>query len=129
MSNKLMKLLIVGSRTFNNYEMLEKECFKVIEPYINDNYEIIIVSGAAKGTDTLARIFAEKHHFTYKEFPADWDKFGKVAGAIRNNAMHKYISDTEERKCIAFWDGHSRGTAQNFSLAEKWNNPLQIIYV
>lgn len=127
MEKKVIKLLIVGSRSFTNYELLKKECFNILTPYINDNYEIIIVSGGANGADKLGRDFALENHFTYVEFPAKWEIFGRQAGFIRNTEMHKYISDVPERMCIAFWDGISKGTAQSFSIAKRYENPITII--
>jgi len=64
-----------------------------------------IVSGKAKGADTFGEEFARVWSIPVKEFPADWDQYGKAAGHRRNYEMAKYAD-----VLIAFWDGESRGT-------------------
>lgn len=115
--------LIVGSRTFNNYNYLKEECDFLLKNYDN----ICIVSGGAKGADTLAEKYAKENNYELKIFRADWDNYSKSAGYIRNEEMHKYISQFDKRGIIAFWDGKSKGTQHNFSLAKKYNNEIKII--
>jgi hypothetical protein len=79
------------------------------------------VSGGARGADTLAKQYATNKHYKYLEFPANWDLFGKSAGYIRNEEMHKFISQFKNRGALYFWDGESRGTAHNFDLDIKYN--------
>lgn len=115
--------LIVGSRNFDNYELLKQKC-----DYLLQNYkDIEIVSDGARGADTLAERYAKENNYELRVFKADWDNYGKSAGYIRNDEMHKYISLFEERGVIAFWDGKSKGTSHNFSLAKKYNNKIKII--
>lgn len=117
--------LMVGSRSFSDYEFFVTKCDHLLRNWKN----IIIVSGGAYGTDALAKRYAANRHYAYKEFPADRDTYGKRAGYIRNRLMHEYISKHVNRGVIAFWDGKSRGTLQSFSLAESYSNPLRIIHV
>ncbi len=63
-----------------------------------------------------------KNNIKIIEFPADWEKFGKKAGYIRNEEMAKY-SDS----CIVFWDGKSKGTKHMIELAKKYNLNLKIV--
>lgn len=65
----------------------------------------VVVSGVAKGADSLALEYARKRGLAVEEFPADWQGQGKAAGVIRNQAM-AWKADV----LIAFWDGKSRGT-------------------
>lgn len=118
-----MKILVVGSRNFSNYALLKQTLNKIIN--INDDNEII--SGGARGADALAKQYAIENSIKFKEFPADWNQHGKSAGYIRNNQMHEYIANFENRICIAFWDGLSKGTQHSFQLAEKYKNPIKII--
>lgn len=118
-------LLIAGSRTFNNYNLLKEKCDYVLQNY-ND---IVIVSGGAKGADTLAEQYAKEKNYELIVFPAEWDVYGKSAGYRRNEKMHQYISQFEKRGVICFWDGASRGTRHNFDLCTTYNNPLRIIRV
>jgi hypothetical protein len=84
--------------------------------------DIEIVSGKAKGADTLGELYANENNIKIIEFPADWEKFGKKAGYIRNEEMAKY-SDS----CIVFWDGKSKGTKHMIELAKKYNLNLKIV--
>ena len=117
-------LLVVGSRDFDNYALL---CEKINEERARSNTKVFIVSGGARGADSLAKRYALENYLNYIEFPADWNTYGKSAGYIRNEQMHKFIAGHPLRKCIAFWDGKSRGTRHNFELAKKYNNDIEII--
>ena len=118
-------LLVVGSRGFLDYNLLKD----ALDNIRDKNNNISIVSGGAVGADSLAEKYANENNIPIEIFRADWNKYGKSAGYIRNEEMHKYISIKENRMCIAFWDGQSRGTQHNFSLAKKYNNPITIIRV
>ena len=119
-------LLVVGSRTVTDYSFVKKKLDKLIEP-IREKYRFLIVSGGAKGADSLAEIYAKDNGFEFHKMPADWKAHGKKAGFIRNEEMHRFISTFEHRGCAAFWDGESSGTKHSFSLAKKYGNPLRII--
>jgi hypothetical protein len=47
----------------------------------------IIVHGACRGADNIAGYVAECLGFEVRRYPADWGKFGKGAGPIRNQHM------------------------------------------
>lgn len=115
----LKKLAIVGSRTFNDYDLLEE--------FINENFEIndfdTVVSGAARGADTLGREFAKNNGLELVEFPADWNKYGKRAGFIRNVDIIKNCDE-----CAVFWDGQSHGTKHDIELCEEMGKPYKICY-
>jgi hypothetical protein len=113
-----MKIAIIGSRTFNDYELLKK----TLEPY--KSKITTVVSGAAKGADSLGEKWALKNNIQTFIFPADWEKFGKRAGYIRNEDI---IINCD--CCIAFWDGLSKGTSHSISLCEKYNKPYKIIKI
>jgi len=107
-----VKVAIIGSRTFDNYE---KFSF-IINKFIEKNPQIEIVSGGANGADSLAKKFALENNIKIKEFLADWENKGKSAGFIRNKDIWDY-SDIG----IAFWDGKSKGTEHSFMLSYKQN--------
>lgn len=73
--------------------------------------ELAIVSGMARGPDTVAYEWAKEVGFDIIEAPANWDAYGRGAGAIRNGIMCE-ISDA----LIAFWDGTSPGTRNMINL-------------
>lgn len=125
----MLYLLVVGSRNFGQWETMKRVLWNAIDKF--NEKDVMIVSGGARGADSLAEKFADEFHFQKKIFPADWDRFGKAAGFIRNKKMHQFIKEQSEinndpRLVVAFWDGQSRGTAQNFQLADQFENHILI---
>lgn len=112
-----MKLGIIGSRGFDNYDMVCKE-LETIEEQI-----LIVVSGGAKGADSLGERWGTERGKEILIFKPDWGKFGKRAGYIRNEDIVK-----NSDKIIAFWDGVSRGTKHSIELAQKLGKECKIIY-
>ena len=123
--NNAFYLLIAGSRRFNNYAFLKDKCDYLLQNQIGK--EIHIVSGGAKGADTLAEWYAKERGYQMHVFPADWDRFGKSAGYKRNEQMHQFISQFSKRGCVCFWDGESKGTQHNFDLCRNFNTPLRVL--
>ena len=116
-----MKLAIVGSRTFMNYQKMRGEIAALVEH--GDMAEPTeIVSGGASGADSLGREYAVEMGLEYTEFPADWDKHGKSAGFRRNAQIVDYAD-----RVIAFWDGISRGTKHTIGLAEKAGKLIKVV--
>jgi hypothetical protein len=105
-----MKIIIAGSRTYNDYELLKRVCDETLSLITE------IVSGTANGADKLGERYAKEKGYPIKQFPADWNKYGKSAGYIRNKQMAEYAD-----ALIAFWDGKSKGTKHMIDLA-KLNN-------
>ena len=115
-------LIVAGTRTFNDYDLLKEKIDHALLNHKDD--EIVIVQGEAKGADALAKKYAKEKGYEVKSFPADWNKHGKAAGPIRNRQMHECAGQFEKRGCIIFWDGESRGTAQNIKLADEFGTQL-----
>lgn len=111
-----MKLAIIGSRSFNNYDYL----VRVLEPY--KSKIDLVISGGAKGADSLGELWAKENNIETLIFLADWDKNGKAAGFIRNKDIIENCDC-----CIAFWDGSSKGTKHSLSLCDKLDKPYKII--
>lgn len=108
-----MRVAVIGSRTFGNYDFLEK--------VVNSHKPSIIVSGGARGADTLAERYAHEKGLGFKVFYPLWDTLGKAAGLIRN----KEIVDNSDI-VIAFWDGQSRGTKHAIDYATQQQKPVYI---
>jgi hypothetical protein len=105
----MVRIIVAGSREFNNYKMLNE----VLSGYVSgiEKDDITIISGRATGADTLGEKFAAEHNIKCEMFPADWEKYGKEAGFIRNGEMAKFaIEDGSHGVLFAFWDGRSNGT-------------------
>lgn len=112
-----MKLAIVGSRSFNNYEKAKKifvERFKDVTH---------IVSGGARGGDLIGKQIANEFGLEYIEFLADWKKYGRSAGFQRNPFIVKSCDEV-----LAFWDGISGGTKNTLDIAKRSKKNSTIIY-
>jgi YspA, cpYpsA-related SLOG family len=114
------KLIIAGGREFCDYALLHKKV-DVLLASKRFSVQIEIVSGKAKGADTLGEQYAKANNFSLKEFPADWS-IGESAGYLRNKDMAEYAD-----ACICFWDGKSKGTKQMIDLAKEKGIPLRIV--
>ena len=122
--------MVAGSRSWTDYNKMVKTLDDLIrEEQLPFSDDVVIVSGGAKGADSLAERYAHEKGYALVVIRADWDKYGKSAGYRRNEEMHKYIKNDENHNCfcVCFWDGHSKGTAHNFDLAKKYDTPLTVI--
>lgn len=114
-----MKVIIAGIRNFKDYDLLVKVCDKTL---MNQNKkEIEIVSGAAFGADTLGERYAIERGYKLRRFHADWGKYNRGAGHIRNKQLSEYAD-----ALIAFWDGASAGTKSMINLAKKRGLKIKI---
>lgn len=113
-----MKVLVCGSRYFNDYELLEK--------VLNEHDITEIIEGEARGTDKLSRKFAKERNIPVRAFPADWDKFGKGAGHIRNRQM---LVEGSPDFVIAFRGKNSRGTQNMIDQAKKAGVETRIVEI
>ena len=116
----IKRVVIAGCRDFTDYKQA-KEYIDFCISNIRQEYRIIIVSGGAKGADTLGEQYAKKNGFEIERYLADWDTYGKSAGPRRNKIMAE-VSDY----VICFWDGKSRGTKSMIEYARQFNKPLKI---
>lgn len=113
------KVIIAGGRNFNDYEILRQFCDTILSTHTN----IEIVSGTANGADKLGERYAEEYGYSISKFPADWNRYGKKAGYLRNAQMAEYAD-----VLIAFWDGKSKGTKHMIDLAHRSNLKVYISY-
>ena len=119
-------LLIAGSRNYTDYFEFEKVVNKLLHNRLKNNDNIVIISGGAKGADSLAERYAKEYDYELKVFKANWDKHGKSAGYKRNAEMHNFLKQQKNRGCLCFWDMSSSGTRNNFSLAIKHQTPIRV---
>jgi YspA, cpYpsA-related SLOG family len=113
-----MKVIIAGGRTFNDFGLLCEKCDNIL---VNQT-DIEIVSGTANGADKLGERYASKRGYPCTRFPANWNKFGKSAGYLRNKEMAEYGD-----ALIVFWDGKSKGTKHMIDLAENFELKIRVI--
>jgi len=117
-----MKLAIIGGRDFDDYDLLRDTICAHFYPFsIGESFGII--SGGAKGADKLGEMFADLYSKPKKIFPAEWNKYGKSAGFIRN----QHIVDACDM-VLAFWDGKSKGTQDTINKAKLAKKPTFIVY-
>lgn len=109
-----MKLAIIGSRAIVELDL---------NNYINEKPDLVI-SGGAKGIDTLAWKWAVNNNIDIIVHRPDYNKHGKWAALRRNDV----IIDEADR-IIAFWNGKSTGTKYVIDRAKKLNKPCEIILI
>ena len=113
-----MKLIIAGSHSFRDYQLLcqtlAPECPRITQ----------VLTGGARGAEQLGYRWAWKHAVKHQLFRADWERFGKSAGARRNFQMAQ-AGDM----LLAFWDGQSPGTAHLVQCMRQLDKPVVVIRV
>ena len=112
-----MKVIIAGGRDFNDYETLKKVCDFMLQ----NQSKIEVISGTAKGADSLGERYAIEKEYTTKQFPVEWDKYDRAAGYKRNKEMAEYAD-----ALIAFWDNKSKGTGYMIDLAKENNLKVKV---
>ena len=115
------RVIIAGSRSFNDYVLLREQCLSILQEKMR-THRVIIVSGHARGADSLGERFANEFRLPFELHPAKWRLLGKAAGMVRNAEMAK-CSDA----LIAFWDGESRGTRHMINFARKRGLEVSVI--
>ncbi|HEY4355984.1 MAG TPA: DUF2493 domain-containing protein [Acidobacteriaceae bacterium] len=125
-----MRVLICGSRKFKNKKKFDAAMDRIYAARLEDNGPLVIIHGAAKGADTLAKDWAEWRRFECIGFPAKWDdishpdavirehadgrKYNLLAGFWRNREM---LEEGKPDLVIAFPGGD--GTAHMVKLAKQ----------
>lgn len=119
-----VKVIITGGRDFDNYEL-----FKETLNYLFGALAVKLIAGACDrgtltyarqdgtkvyGADGLTERYAAEFGYDFYPYPANWNKYGKAAGPIRNSEMIK----TGAEVCIGFWDGKSKGTKDMMTKAD-----------
>jgi hypothetical protein len=123
---KEYRVIIAGSRNFMDYATLESWCDSILQPKFEDSKtQVVIISGGARGADTLGERYAIERHLTLERYPADWQQYGRSAGIIRNHQMAKRANAV-----IAFpkVGDLNRGTRNMVSVAEKEQLAVNVIW-
>ena len=113
------RVIIAGSRDMADYEAAKKAISEALGE-IGGSAQVRVVSGHCRGADILGERYAREHGLELAVFPAEWNRYGRRAGFIRNTQMAEFASEEgSEGALIAFWDGQSRGTKMMIGIAEK----------
>lgn len=116
------KLAIIGSRTFSDYSLLCDEIAKLDKP-------ALIVSGGARGADSLGKKYADEHNIPTKIFPAIWHPDGEGGSYDRAAGMKRNVDIVNEADAIlAFWDGDSTGTIHGINLSILKRKFIRVVY-
>ena len=115
-----MRLAIVGSREFENYDLVCAEVAKIQQTQNVD----LIVSGGAKGADTLAKKFAARNRIRLMEFLPDYDRYGRGA-PLQRNTLIVQNSDV----VLAFVAATSKGTWDTIRKARAARKKVIIVNV
>lgn len=113
-------VIVAGSRDFNDYTLLDDTLHKFLKGF--EAKEVTIISGTARGADTLGERFAYKYGCNLVRLPADWNQYGKSAGYRRNADMANIAN-----ACVVFWDGKSKGTKHMIDIAERKGLRLEVV--
>ena len=115
------KVIIAGSRGFSNYKLLKETCDKYLREK-KKTHNVVVISGHARGADSLGEKYASDEDLDLEIYPADWKKYGKSAGFMRNEQMAD-IADA----VIAFWNGESHGTKHMIDIAEEKGLNVRVV--
>ncbi len=119
-----MRIAIVGSRNINS------DMANMVRSYVEGIYDDnlawaghVVLSGGAMGVDEVAEKEAKDRGVPFELFEADWKKYGRSAGPLRNREM---IASADS--VVAFWDGTSRGTKSAINEALKQQKHLEVFF-
>lgn len=104
-------VLVTGSRDWKDYNAIwdQLACLPV--------HTIILQGGCPTGADAMAKRAAESLGFMPLTLGALWDRFGKAAGPIRNEAMAALMKEAHGTKAIAFLLRNQRNIGTNNCIA------------
>ena len=108
----MFKVIVAGGRDFVDSLYLHRTLDKLLSNKAKD--QVVIISGRARGADTLGENYGVSKGIRVDGYLANWDKYGKSAGYRRNVEM---ANDADA--LVAFWDGKSRGTMHMINIANE----------
>ena len=118
--NRRYRVIIAGSREFDNFELLKIKC----DQFLGGDKNWEVVSGTARGADRLGEKYAKLRGLPVKKFQANWELHGKSAGYKRNKQMAVYAD-----AAIVFHMNNSRGSQHMIDIAEEMKLPIRIVKI
>ena len=107
----MKRILVCGGRDYTD--------MKKVYDTLDELHPTCIIHGMARGADALAGAYAQHWQLDVDEYPADWNKYGKGAGYIRNKQM---LDEGKPDLVVAFPGG--KGTAMMIKLAKEAGTPV-----
>jgi len=114
------KVIIAGGRDFKDLTLLCNTMDALLTRK-RLTHKIIVVSGGARGADTIGEQYAKLRGYATIIMKADWDGIGKAAGIVRNGKMLEIANAV-----VCFWNNKSRGTKHMINITRNKGVPLHI---
>jgi len=108
-----MVVLVCGGRAYVNADHV----FKVLSDIHAKTPIAWLIHGAARGADTFGENWAKEFQIDYTGVPAQWDKYGRKAGPMRNVSMLNLLKNAEVAMVVAFPGG--KGTAHMVKISKE----------
>lgn len=108
-----MRVLVCGGRDYSDVS----ELYSVMDALPRDG--LVIINGGARGADRIAHNWAQDRGVETIVFPADWKRYGRSAGPLRNQRM----LDEGKPDCVMAFRG-GRGTADMVRRAKAAGVPV-----
>lgn len=132
-----MRILITGSRDWSDRERVQDEIDRYLNEKISRNFfpEIVIVHGdCPTGADHWASLYADSEDFINEKHPADWERYGKRAGFLRNAEMVEknadvclaFIQQCGKTNCVAPKPHGSHGATMTLRMARNSGMPTRV---
>lgn len=118
--HRLFGLIIAGSRTYDNRDHI----MSVVEPFIREKqaegFEVVIVSGNARGADKAGEYVARCLHLDLVIMPANWSGRLRSAGSFRNKLMAHFVQRAcADSACFIFRKDFSKGSTNMIHTAAR----------
>ena len=114
-----MRILVTGSRDWHERDVIYEALSSVS---VEKGDQVTVIHGGARGADYHAQECAYKLGYAVERHDADWEKYGKQAGYIRNQEMVNAGADI----CLAFIKNESKGATMCAKIADKAGIPVHI---
>ena len=113
-----MKILVCGDRNWINGSAIRRELLKY-------PIDTVIIHGAGRGADSMAGSIAKSLGMQVEVYPAQWDKYGKGAGPVRNKQM---LDEGKPDKVLAFHEDieSSKGTKHMVKISQEAGIPVEV---
>lgn len=109
-----------------NYDIIKTFALKLLSKKIDEQDEIILVSGDNDGVDAVAMKLAIELDCNMYRYEADWEADGNRAGYIRNEKMFLKVSLKPNRGCILFWNGENSYTKNLIYQCYEFSVPCKV---